>query len=305
MVERVDVPADWPTNVGVWRRISWGAIFAGVFIALAVQVTLWLLGAGIGLSMVSPAQGEGLREAIGLGAAVWWIISTLIALFIGGWVAAHLAGVVQRMDGALHGLVTWGLTTVLAIVTMGTALSALGGVAAGSRQGQSALSSLSPQISQSFRQEARVQRVEERINNEARQLVQQGGKATGDKLQDAQDDVTDAISDVLDDPSQDNRQAAVKALMDNTKLNRQDAQSRVDQWVQRYNQAKPEYREAGTPQAKKAEKVTTIASRTALATFVMLVRGAGAALGGGYVGRPSDYWTTDRPGRTDTGRRNV
>ena len=39
------------------RRISWGAIFAGVVIAVAVQLVMGILGTGIGLSMVDPVQG--------------------------------------------------------------------------------------------------------------------------------------------------------------------------------------------------------------------------------------------------------
>jgi hypothetical protein len=35
-----------------WRRLSWGAIGAGLFVTLAIFVTLQLLGAGIGLSAV-------------------------------------------------------------------------------------------------------------------------------------------------------------------------------------------------------------------------------------------------------------
>jgi hypothetical protein len=308
MVDRIDVPAGRAGDVvepaGIFKRISWGAIIAGALIALAIQVMLLTLGAGVGLGMVSPAQGEGAPETLGTGAAIWWVIATLIALFAGGWVAAHLAGVVAKMDGALHGLVAWSLATVLGLAMLGTTLGALGGAAATDRQ--QGFSALVPQISQSFRQEAQVQRVQDRINHEADQLVRQGGKATGDDLDDAQEDVRDAVNEVLDDPSQDNRQAAIKALTDKTKLDQNQAQAKLDGWIRTYEQAKPEYREAGTPEARRAERVTTIASRTALATFVMLLLGAAAALVGGYVGSPSDYWEAthrhERTERTDVTR---
>lgn len=38
-------------------RLSWGAIFAGVVIAVAVQLLLGILGTGIELSMVDPTEG--------------------------------------------------------------------------------------------------------------------------------------------------------------------------------------------------------------------------------------------------------
>ena len=38
------------------RRVSWGAILAGVVVALALHVLLTMLGAGIGMSTLDPAQ---------------------------------------------------------------------------------------------------------------------------------------------------------------------------------------------------------------------------------------------------------
>ena len=38
-------------------RLSWGAIFAGVVIAVAIQLVLGILGTGIGLTMVDPVEG--------------------------------------------------------------------------------------------------------------------------------------------------------------------------------------------------------------------------------------------------------
>lgn len=142
MVDRVDVPAGWTGEAGAYpgalRRLSWGAIFAGTFIAVIIQVMLTLLGAAIGLNYAGP-RSDVSAEAVGTGAAIWWIISTLIALFIGGWVAAHLAGVVRHMDGALHGLVTWSLAMLLVLVLLGTSLSALTGAALNTREGRLSL----------------------------------------------------------------------------------------------------------------------------------------------------------------------
>ena len=38
-------------------RLSWGAVLAGVVLAIAVQLVLGILGAGIGLSLVDPVEG--------------------------------------------------------------------------------------------------------------------------------------------------------------------------------------------------------------------------------------------------------
>ncbi len=94
---------------GPIKRISWAAVFGGVILAMVVQVLLSMLGTGIGLSALDPLQAQGTPSvgAFGIGAAIWWVISSLVALFIGGWVAGHLAGVPRSLDGALHGLLAW------------------------------------------------------------------------------------------------------------------------------------------------------------------------------------------------------
>lgn len=66
-------------------RLSWGAVFAGVVIAVAVQLVLGILGAGIGLSMVDPVEGTTPGAAgFGIGAGIYWLITTVVALGAGG-----------------------------------------------------------------------------------------------------------------------------------------------------------------------------------------------------------------------------
>ena len=87
-------------------RVSWGAIFAGVVLAIAVQLVLGILGTGIGLSLVDPVEGTTPGAAgFGIGAGIYWVITTVIALGAGGYAAARVAGVHDRFDGLVHGLV--------------------------------------------------------------------------------------------------------------------------------------------------------------------------------------------------------
>ena len=98
------------------RRISWAAIFGGVVLVVAVQLLLSMLGAGIGLGTVNVNAGSTPdASSFGIGAGVWWVVSSIIALGFGGYVAAWLAGIELRWDGLLHGLVTWGIATLLTI----------------------------------------------------------------------------------------------------------------------------------------------------------------------------------------------
>ena len=110
----------------VHRRVSWQALFAGVVLAIAVQLLLTTLGVGVGLGLVSPNTGDAPdASSIGIGAGVWWFVSNLIALGIGGYAAAWLAGVIARFDGVLHGLITWGIATLFAFWLLTTALDGL------------------------------------------------------------------------------------------------------------------------------------------------------------------------------------
>ena len=92
-------------------RVSWGAILAGAVIATSVTALLTLLGVGIGLISSDNLTGA---DTLATGAAIWYVISGTIGLFIGGYAAGRLAGSPTTKDALLHGLTTWGTTTILA-----------------------------------------------------------------------------------------------------------------------------------------------------------------------------------------------
>ncbi len=107
-------PAGW--------RLSWGAVFAGVMVALVTHLILNLLGIGIGLA--GAPRGAGL-DWFGTGFGIWWAISGIIAAAIGGWIAGRTLGSGDRNDGLIHGLLSWaGATLVVAFLLT----SAMGGV---------------------------------------------------------------------------------------------------------------------------------------------------------------------------------
>lgn len=110
-------------------RVSWSAISAGVVLVVAIEALLGVLGTGIGLGFVNPTAGTTPDAgSFGIGAGIWWLLSTIIALVIGSYAAARLAGVPTRFDGVLHGLVIWGLALLL---TAYLVTSAVGGLIGG------------------------------------------------------------------------------------------------------------------------------------------------------------------------------
>ena len=98
------------------RHVSWGAVIAGMVIAVVVHLVLGLVGAGLGLGAFDPlGYSSPDASAYGIGAGVWWAVSSVIALFLGGWVAGHLCGSLEKTDAVLHGLLTWALATIVTV----------------------------------------------------------------------------------------------------------------------------------------------------------------------------------------------
>lgn len=111
----------------VTARITWwGAIVAGAFTAMSLMAIFAVLGSAIGLSVVS-ASDDISERGLSVGAAIYWLITGLIALFAGGWIASHLRRTCDSGVGAIHGFLAWCTVTVLSSVLLAMA----GGAAIG------------------------------------------------------------------------------------------------------------------------------------------------------------------------------
>ena len=106
------------------QRLSWGAVLAGSVIALILQLALNLLGISVGMTSITPRYGEDSPEAgeVASSAAIWVGVSTLIAMFAGGWVAARFAGIPDNVDGLLHGLMVWAIVTLISLFLLTTTI---------------------------------------------------------------------------------------------------------------------------------------------------------------------------------------
>ncbi|AUD07572.1 YrzE family protein [Spirosoma pollinicola] len=128
-METTTLYQDRPSRVDFMKRISWSAVFAGVLVAIVTQMLLTLLGLGIGLGTIDPVEEHNPMAGLGIGSAIWYIVSSLLSLFIGGWVAGRLASTPRLFDGMIHGVLTWCLVTLLTIYFLTTTLgSIIGGV---------------------------------------------------------------------------------------------------------------------------------------------------------------------------------
>lgn len=93
-----------PAQPAIWRRISWPAVFAGTFVALAMKLLFSAFGLFIGFTLSSPGGTD-------TWAKIWYFVTAFVALFTGAWVAARLSTNTSG-SGRIHGAVTWGLTTM-------------------------------------------------------------------------------------------------------------------------------------------------------------------------------------------------
>lgn len=119
-------------------RTSWGAIFAGVLVAIASQVLLVMLGLAVGAAAIDPNAASPF-SGLGIGSIIWLVLSGFLSLFAGAYVTGRLSGVVNRADGGLNGLVVWALFLVTSMFVAGSgAAGVVGGAISLGKTGASA-----------------------------------------------------------------------------------------------------------------------------------------------------------------------
>jgi ElaB/YqjD/DUF883 family membrane-anchored ribosome-binding protein len=110
------------------KRVSWGAIFAGVAVALVLHLMLGVLGIAVGATAIDPMDEGNVANGLGIGAAIFFAVSAIIAMFAGGYTSGALAIIQDRADRTLHGLTTWASVTVLSFAMLA---SGVGGIIGG------------------------------------------------------------------------------------------------------------------------------------------------------------------------------
>jgi hypothetical protein len=109
------------------RRVSWGAILAGLFVTLVMQVMFTLLGAAIGLASVDQLRQSSSGKSFAIGSGIWMLLTALFSIWIGACVSGRLCGGPGRTDGLIHGTVTWSVSTCATMLFLATATTALPG----------------------------------------------------------------------------------------------------------------------------------------------------------------------------------
>jgi hypothetical protein len=135
-VESTDTPVfTRPTHIDS-SGVSWGAVIGGAFVAAALSLILLALGAGFGLSAVSPWSNIGASAAsMGAAAILWLIITEAISSAMGGYLAGRLRSrwrsihtdEIHFRDTA-NGFLVWAVAVVVTVAFLAAgAVSMVGG----------------------------------------------------------------------------------------------------------------------------------------------------------------------------------
>lgn len=301
-------------------RVTWGAVFAGALIAISIQVLLSMLGTGIGASTVDTQANGGTpsASAFGIGAGLWWVISSLLALFIGGWVAGRLSGSSLSADAALHGLLTWALAMMATLYLIGTAAGSLVSGAAGLVSGAASATATigaaaAPKIADAASQAMSDSGVSfDSIKRDAMQLLSQTGKPElqPDAMAQRADNAASTVKQAAANPPADgasysalldrllnqgkqvmsaaDRQALVNIVAARTGVSQEEASKRVAGWEATAQQARDKASQAAEQAKQKALEVANATaqgvSRAMLFGCLAFALGAVAAWWGGAAG---------------------
>jgi hypothetical protein len=255
------------------NRVAWGAIFAGVVVALVVQVLLTMLGAGLGIATLDPGTADNpAASTFSITAGIWFVVAGIIAAFAGGYIAARMSGRTVPTTGALHGLTTWAFTTLVVLYLLSTAVGGLvGGAFSGVASlvggaGQTVAQAAGPMLAEANPLEA--------IENQVR--------ATGTDPEALNTAAVNALRQlVTGDGSDEAREQAAQALAQARDIPLDQAREQVTQIEQQYRDTVSQAQQAAT---EAADRAASVISTGALAAFVALVLGAMAGWFGGRSG---------------------
>lgn len=301
------------------KGISWRAIFAGTITVLAVSLILNLIGLAIGLGTIEPTEESNPLSGIGTGALIWWILSNLIALFLGGFVAARVGVSFSNKSGIIQGIMTWALYTLvsawLLTSVIGSILSGVGNIVGGvlSTAGNVIQEQVGPLVQDQLedvdisleqareefyalledtkKEELDPENLEEGAGNvqaqaesRARQAARQPGATDQeiDRIFDEARDEFEGAYEALD------REALVNVLMERTDMSRAEAERTVDNYTAQYErlrQRAENFLERTKEEAnQQAENIAQGVADAALYLSIALVLGVLVAGAGGFAG---------------------
>ncbi len=254
-------------------------------LAQALTEPLNLLGIGLGAATLNLGTPDNpAASTFSIGAAIWFLLSGIIASFVGGYVAGRLSGQPKETTAGWHGLTAWAATTLVIFFLL---TSALGGLVGGAyRTVSSALGETTSAVGQTAQSAAQAAAPSlSRVTDPFGAIEQQIRGATGGNDPAAVRDA--AVSAVRAALTGDQAQAqaardrAAEALARAQNIPVEQARAQVQGYEQQYRRAADQAKQQATQAANTAAKGV---SRTALFGSLGLILGAVAAWFGGRAG---------------------
>jgi len=103
--------------------MSFRAIIAGWLVATGMAGMLYVAGLAMGFSSSDAWNAAESAKGIGIGTAIWVIVTWVAALFLGGMFASWFDGHTDDTSGSLHGVTVWGLSVTVTAVWLALGLA--------------------------------------------------------------------------------------------------------------------------------------------------------------------------------------
>lgn len=301
------------------KGISWRAIFAGIVTIIAVMLVLNLIGLAVGLGSIEPTEESNPLSGLGTGALIWWIVSSLIALFLGGFVAARVGVSFSNKSGIIQGIMTWALYTFISawLLTsaVGSIISGVGNLVGNvlSTTGQAIGNQVGPIIQEQAEQldisledakqefyalledtqkedldpdelEARANQVGAQAEDRAETAARRPGRIDAELegiFNDARNQFEDSFEEI-------DKEALVNILVERTDMSESEARRTVDNYLAQYENLREQANQAlenAKEQANQtAENVAGAVADAALYLSIALILGAIVSAAGGFTG---------------------
>lgn len=128
---------DRPQHEAHSSGVSWGAVIGGAFVAAALYLILLALGAGLGLSSVSPWSNVGASAStVGALAVVWLILIEIVASAMGGYLTGRLRTKWARVHtdevyfrDTANGFLAWAVALVMSVTLLASGAASMVGSA--------------------------------------------------------------------------------------------------------------------------------------------------------------------------------
>ena len=279
------------------KLVCWSAISAGVLAALLLGLLFELLGMAIGFSLFSPSNQ--VLYPLSIGTALWMILSGIIALYFGGWVAGRFSPSVTTESGALYGLMVSGISILISITIMASAVgtvlsgsfSALSKVVSASSSASGSIaekvikgaSKISPELTDKVRNAIPdLKPITDKIYSKASSLVKENADVSPEKVKSQLKKLVLNYLDSIGEMNyEDARKDLVNMLVETTGKTPDEINQMVDDWKDSFESTKEKMVETTVHTTK---KVARWISQLALINFLVLSSSVIAAAFGGING---------------------